>query len=731
MFSRDIDDYCMNQIRSGKKIISEHKHWPNSSYICRFEFLVEISGKHEKVGSHQRPVFGVQYSVFSIRYSAFGKSNQQPATLSYKMKKAVPPANIYFVLLYRILIVMLLLTVSRIGFYVFNIRMFPDIPFGQFAGILKGGLLFDISAAVYVNLLFLFFNLLPFDFRYTNVYQKIMKYLFFITNGFALAANGADYVYYRFVMKRATADIFGTFENENNLARLIFRFMLDYWPVTIFTLLLIFAMIFLYNRLNPVKPKMKNRILYHSLNFLLVPVFAGLIVIAARGGYKHSTRPITISNAARYVENPRDVAIVLNTPFSLIRTSGKKTLVKYEFFDELTLKGIYDPHKISKPDVPFRHDNVVILILESFAREYIGSLNTDLDNGNYRGYTPFLDSLIRNSLTFEVSLANGKKSIDAMPSILASLPSLETPYTISHYANNSINGLPGLLKEKGYYSAFFHGAPNGSMGFDSFARMAGFDDYFGLNEYSGYDDFDGMWGVWDEPFLDFFNDKLRSFPEPFFASVFTISSHHPFKVPGKYEGKFPKGPAPIIEVIGYSDYALRQFFNKARKESWFGNTLFVITADHTNESVRKEFQNNFGSFSVPVIFYKSGSDLQGVKNRIAQQIDIMPSVLSYLNYEGEYIAFGNNLFDDSEESFAFNTSASTYQLFMKDHMLEMIDNKTVGLYNYKTDRLLQYNITGTDNVLQSELEEKLKAVIQSYNSRLIDNNLVVKHAGNQ
>ena len=643
------------------------------------------------------------------------------------MKKTVPSANIYFVLLYRIFVVMFLLTLSRIGFYVFNIRMFPDITFVQFAGILKGGLLFDISAAVYVNLIYLFFSLLPFDLRYNTIYQKILKYFFFITNGIALAANGADYVYYRFVMKRATSDIFGTFENENNLVRLIFRFMLDYWPVTIFTLLLIYLMIFLYKRLNPVKPQVHNRILYHSLNLVLVPVFAGLIVIAGRGGYKHSTRPITISNAARYVDNPRDVAIVLNTPFSLIRTFGKKTLEKYKFFDENTLNRIYNPHKVSRPDGPLRRDNVVIMILESFAREYIGSLNTDLDSGNYKGYTPFLDSLIRNSLTFEVSLANGKKSIDAMPSILASLPSLETPYTISHYANNSINGLPGLLKEKGYYSAFFHGAPNGSMGFDSFARMAGFDDYFGLNEYSGNDDFDGMWGVWDEPFLEFFNDKLRSFPEPFFASIFTISSHHPFKVPEKYEGKFPEGPAPIIEVIGYSDYALRQFFNNARKEPWFSNTLFVITADHTNETVRKEFQNNYGSFSIPIVFYKHGSDLVGVKDRIAQQIDIMPSVLSYLNYEGEYIAFGNNLFDDSEESFAYNTTGSTYQLFMKDHMLEMIDNKTVGLYNFKTDRLLQNNISGRDSVTQGEMENKLRAVIQVYNARLVDNNLIVRN----
>jgi len=283
-----------------------------------------------------------------------------------------------------------------------------------------------------------------------------------------------------------------------------------------------------------------------------------------------------------------------------------------------------------------------------------------------------------------------------------------------------------LLKDKGYYSAFFHGAPNGSMGFDSFTRMVGFDDYFGLNEYADTKDFDGIWGVWDEPFLNFFARKLNTFRQPFIASVFTVSSHHPFKVPAEYKDKFSKGPAPILEVVGYTDNALRNFFRQAAMQSWFKNTIFIITADHTNESIHKEFQNNFGSYCVPIVFFKPDSDMQGIRNRIAQQIDIMPSVLSYLNFEGEYIAFGNNLFDESEESFAFNTAGSTYQLFMKDHMLEMVENEPVGFYNFQTDKLLENNIVGKDTVVQKAMEEKLKAIIQAYNSRLIDNDMVVK-----
>lgn len=642
------------------------------------------------------------------------------------MKNYLNKGNIFYVLFYRILIVMILFTLCRAGFYAFNYRMFPDVTFPQLLKIFRGGLLFDISAVIYVNLLLILLHVIPFDIRYNKQYQAVIKYIFLIFNSIAIAINNADFIYYRFVFKRATADVFRTFEHESNMVKLFFKFQIDYWQVVLFTFVLFFILVVLYNQVTPVKPKVKNRFLYYFANILMIPLISGLAVIGARGGYRHSTRPISISNAARYVDNPHDVAIVLNTPFSLLRTFNKKTLVRYEFFDGETLKKLYNPHYVPSPDGPFRNENVVILILESFAREYIGALNPDLEGGKYKGYTPFVDSLISESLTFDVTIANGKKSIEAMPSVLASVPSLETPYTISHYANNKIKGLPAHLKDKGYYSAFFHGAPNGSMGFDSFSRMAGFDDYFGLDQYPDKADFDGIWGVWDEPFFKFFADKLNSFPQPFMASLFSVSSHHPFKVPEKYKDKFPEGPAPITKVVQYTDYALREFFRKISNEPWYNNTIFVITADHTNESLHKEFQNEFGSYSVPIIFFKPGSNMKGIRNRIAQQIDIMPTILNYLNYDKEFIAFGNDLFDDSSGSFAFNTTGSKYNLYMDDHLLEMMETEPVGLYNYKTDRMIVHDLLDKNPELQKRMEDKLKAIIQTYNSRLLDNRMTVE-----
>lgn len=642
------------------------------------------------------------------------------------MKNWLFSKNIYVVLAYRILIILFLFSLSRLGFYVFNHRMFPGITTGQFLNILRGGLLFDISATVYVNMLFILLNIIPFDFRYNNLYQKSLSYLFFITNGIAFAANSADFVYYRFVLKRATSDVFGTFEGEPGIVKMVLKFMADYWPATLFCIFIWFLMVYLYIRVKPEKPEPSGRLAYILTNILLMPLVAGLVIGGARGSLNESTRPISNSNAARYVSDPKDVAIVLNTPFSIFRTYGKKALERKNFFNEEELKKIYNPHYIPPRNETVKSENVVVIILESFGREYIGALNRDLDNGTYTGYTPFIDSLLSVSLTFEVTVANGKKSIDAMPSILASIPSLETPYTISHYANNEIEGLAAHLKKKGYYTTFFHGALSGSMGFDSFARMSGFDDYVSYEDYPYSGDTDGMWGIWDEPFFRFFGERMKKFPQPFLASAFSLSSHHPFIVPEKYKGRFKEGPVPINKVIGYTDFALKKFFQDISNEPFFNNTLFLITADHTNESIHKEFQNSYGFYSVPVIFFKPGSELKGIKNRIAQQIDIMPTILSYLNYDEEYIAFGNNLFDDSYESFAFNTNGNTYHLYMRDHILIMIDYKPVGLYNFRTDKFLENNLMEDEPELLAVLETKLKAVIQTYNSRLIDNNMIIR-----
>jgi phosphoglycerol transferase MdoB-like AlkP superfamily enzyme len=363
------------------------------------------------------------------------------------------------------------------------------------------------------------------------------------------------------------------------------------------------------------------------------------------------------------------------------------------------------------------------MILESFGKEYSGFFNRHLDNGTYAGYTPFLDSLYAEGLTFEYSYSNGRKSIDAMPSILSSIPMFIEPFILTPYSTNDISSIVDVLKRKGYYSAFFHGAPNSSMGFSAYTKSAGFDDYFGLNEYDNDKDLDGMWAIWDEEFLQFYARKMGELRQPFVTSVFTATSHHPFRIPARYEGQFPEGTQDIHKCIGYADYALRQFFAKMAQYDWYGNTLFVITADHTNQTSHEEYITDLNSYSVPILFYHPGSDLKGLETLPVQQIDIMPSILGYLNYDERYFAYGQDVFSiDGKDKFAVSYNNQLYQFLQNDYFMQYDGVETKSVYNYKSDTFLQNNLAGTVPE-QHEMETKLKAIIQQYVVRMIENKL--------
>jgi hypothetical protein len=639
--------------------------------------------------------------------------------------------NIYAALLLRLMLVMLLFSVCRVGFYLFNSSFFPGMTFGNFLVLLWGGLKFDLVAVLYVNLLFILLVILPFDFRYSYSYQEILKYLFFILNGFALATNVVDFIYYRFTLRRTTADVFTQFKNEQNMTGLLVQFLIDYWYALVFWTVLIVLMVKMYNRIKVWGPQLQSRTAYYVTGILALPLIAGLIIVGIRGGIRHSTRPITLSNAGEYVRDPKDISIVLNTPFAIIRTLGKTKVQRINYFPENEVSKIFDPVHYPTDTAAFKNQNVVIIILESFSKEFFGAFNREKQNGQYMGYTPFLDSLIQHSRTYAYSFANGRKSIDGLPSVMSGIPSLGVPYFLSPFSGNKINSVASLLKSKNYHTSFFHGAPNGSMGFQAFVNLAGVENYYGMTEYNNDEDFDGLWGIWDEKFLSFYAEKLEKFPQPFMSCVFSVSSHHPFEIPKEYESKFKGGPLPIHKCVQYTDYSLKKFFEKASTMPWYQNTLFVITADHTSSNIEfPEYRTAWGLFSVPVIFFRPDHSLSGVQKEIFQQTDIMPSVLGYLNFDGTYVAFGRDDFKEAREPFAFNYKDNVYQFFSGDYLLQFDGTQSVGLYNFKTDTLLVKNVVLERPDVVTLLEPKVKAVIQQYNNRMIEDRMTTRDNSN-
>lgn len=638
--------------------------------------------------------------------------------------------NIYVVLILRMLLVYAVYAVTRLLFYLFNLNLFADVTFSELVRMFVGGLKFDTSAIIYTNILVIALHILPFKFRYHKTYQRVVSGIFYFVNILAIIANMVDTVYYRFTMRRTTTAVFAEFKNEENGGTLFFRFMWDYWYVTLSVLLLSTLLVVVYRRIKVGKPLFKTPYVYYPVNIVCSAIIVGLCIGGMRGGFAHSVRPITLSNAAEYIDKPEHRGIVLNTPFSLIRTIGKTTLQKKTYFTQEQLDSLFTPVYKATADSTSRFGtmkgrNVVVILLESFGREYVGGFNRNVP-GYEGGYTPYLDSLAQHAYVFERAFANGHKSIDAMPSALTSIPGMETPFILSHYSGNKINSPASLLAPEGYHTSFFHGAPNGSMGFNAFVKQAGYQEYYGKDEYNNDADFDGIWGIWDEPFLAYMAKTLNTMPQPFVSGVFTLSSHHPFKVPAHYEGKFPKGSLPIHQCVGYTDNALRNFFRVASTMPWFKNTVFVLTADHATTNYEKAYATSLGTFAIPMIVYAPGTDLQGYDDTtVVSQSDILPTVMSLLGYEKPFVTYGHNMFAPQEAHFMVNHIDGVFQMVEGDYTLQYSNEKTIGLYNYKKDYLLKQNLAGQLPELQKHMEDIVKAVVQQYNDGMLDNKLAL------
>ena len=590
------------------------------------------------------------------------------------------------------------------------------------------------------NIPYIVLMLLPWHRKENYTYQQICKWVFIVINGLGLAINLCDSVYFRYTMRRTTTTVFSEFSNEGNLGSIFLTETLHHWYLVIAFVLLIWGMWKLYVKTG-LEWKRLRPWSYALTVFLSLAAFAPFVVAGIRGGFTTAVRPITISNANQYANRPIEAALVLNTPFSIYRTIGKAVFTVPDYYqNEQEMEAIFSPvHNLSDSilsrnsgDSLFSRKNVVILIVESFGREYIGALNKTLENGQYRGYTPHVDSLIAKSITFSHSYCNGRKSIDGMPSILSSIPMFVEPFFLTPASMNHVSGIASILAAEGYQTAFFHGAQRGSMGFQAFSRATGFQDYYGREDYDadtrfgGDEDFDGMWANWDEPFLQYYATKMSEMKEPFMTAVFTASSHHPYAIPEKYQSRYPEEGIVIHKCIRYTDMAIGKFFEKASREPWFNNTIFVLTSDHTNLSDHAFYETDLGGFCSPIIIYEPGNADRNpmILDKIAQQIDILPTVLGMLHYQKPFFAFGIDVLNTpAEDTWAVNYLNGIYQYVKYGHVLQFDGQQTKAVYAL-SDSLIKQNLIGKIPQ-QPQMECELKAIIQQYMTRMTQDKLSV------
>ena len=626
--------------------------------------------------------------------------------------------------------------ICRLAFLFENWSLYSaNMSWHTFWNITLGGWRFDTSAIFYTNALVILLYLFPLHIKERRGYCLTTKWIYVVINSAAILMNLADSVFFEFRKHRSSMAIFEEFKGDNNLGGIVGVEVINHWYFVILAAALIYFLWKCYRYPDtPVKPRGR----YYLTQIITLVIIAPVAVCGMRGNtFFTATRPISVNYAHKFVNDPMQTGIVLNTPFSMIRTvnqMAEKTPILFK--DEESLAAIYSPLHTPSDSLTVRKRNIVILVVESFAQEFIGALNKDLDNGTYKGYTPFTDSLLQHCLSFEQSFANGGFSIDALPAVIASIPRMDRPFVLSPHSLNHINSLASELKNMGYFSAFFHGADNESLGFNAFMKQAGIDRYFGKNEFvadprfGGMKEFDGKWGIWDEPFLQYFCAEISEMPQPFMASVFTLSSHHPFAVPEKYKDVFvDEGLHKLHKCIRYADYSLKRFFESASKEPWFKNTIFIITADHaSSKRTHDVYFGEVGGFRIPILFYDpSGEFPSGRRSGIVQQMDIMPTMLNYVGYDRSYIAFGKDILNTpDDETWAFNWDFFP-QYFKGDYVMRMENQQISEIYNYKKDPLLKENLKGKlPKDQERDMFEHMCAIIQSYKQRMDANNVTAK-----
>ena len=663
-----------------------------------------------------------------------------------------------------------ILSISRLVWFVANVFWLPPIGIDEYVYAHLVGIYFDIPVVMGLFLPVWIWVIGGHSWR--DRFPAINRILFVISSMTVLIFNGIDTGYSQVTAKRSGYELFDILGDDANRFA---PYIIDNWYI----ILGLAAMGYFIYRWVPIRGQ------YPDINFRMRPLrgliatltFAAICLLGFRGGFQ--LRPLRAIDASNFVQ-PEIAPLVTSTPLQIISTWKRNGLPNFEFDIQFPANSaitsepktsasqhwLFDNSTALSPFPMSRtlgggwvQPNIVVIVVESLARDYTGF-------GNGTQFTPYLDRLAAdpNTLYFPYCYANGTKSIEMVPSIFCGMPSLMSEfYVTSAYANNKVNNAYKLAK--GYKTAFFHGSNNGTMGFQSFLKQTGLQQYHGIDQYPSdlYQcDFDGNWGIFDEPYLQHFircMDTMNDGKQPVFASVFTLSSHHPYTIPKPYLNKLPGTPETVQHTIAYADIALQKFFQTAATKPWFNNTVFVITGDHTSHSDKEYFYSQSGHYEVPFLIYAPGIDIKHINEkpnqseefrnqqlRIQQpqtftnpprnewadiintatqktlsQCDIIPTLWNLLGANNPRLGFGRSAFDPNYKGYSTHIDKDLYYIIQYPFVLALDQQGKVVDYH----KQLRNNNKSQKLPLEGPQFEWLRATLQcqmkEYSSRIKQN----------
>lgn len=633
------------------------------------------------------------------------------------LERGVTSATTYGLLLRRLGLGLLACSGARLAFLVVHRHLFADAPALDLASALVHGVRFDLSALVYLNLPLVLLAMAPTRIAATRWYGPTTAAYFVAANGGALLLMAFDIGFFPFSGSRLSANA-AVFLHD--LPRQAAQLGVAYFGLVALACSTVVA-------LAMINPRPRQIFAPRGLRWGASAVLALVLsVVAARGGVQ--ARPINSITA--FQQGDHDLGVLaLNPVFTLLQSKSDAQLAPQVFFaSEQTVDSLLaSEYAVLVPSRDGRpRPNVVLLVLESFGTEYWGA-----DERQHPELTPFLDSLRGTGAFFANGFANGRFSMDALPALLLGVPRLGAHnIALGEYQANEWIGLGHRLAAKGYHTAFFHGAPKGTMYFDALAGVAGIEDFYPMERFpdEAQAQFDGHWGIFDAAALQFAVQRVGEFQEPWFSVMFTISAHNPYVLPEGYADSLPAGSLPIHRNIAYTDLAVRRFFDAARRQPWFEHTLFIVTGDHTAPMRSPRYDTPLGRFLVPVLLLEPGGRLPVLDTtRVVQHVDLFRTVLDWTGDHWEDAPpFGRSLFAEDEDGEAIVRDDGDYWMVNREYAILRDADGHEGWLPYRGAQ------TGFETLDRDEvhvtsdsvaLSMRLRAQLQHFTTALVNNSL--------
>lgn len=448
----------------------------------------------------------------------------------------------------------------------------------------------------------------------------------------------------------------------------------------------------------------RKPLLYPILFTLLMPV---LLILGLRGGYQPI--PIQISDAYYSQHDILNLAST-NSTFNLLSSyiKNKKAGKPYHFMPSEEANSIFSAmNHVSKDTTTYvlttQSPNIVLVILEGWSGDVVKSC------GGYDSISPNMENLIKQGIFFNNCYASGFRSEQGMAAIFSAFPA--QPKTSIIKQPNKYVHLPCInteLKEKGYTTSFMFG---GQLNYGNIKAYMYFNHFDKILEGKDFDSNipQGRLGVHDQYLYDRQLQELSKKKQPFFAAMFTLSSHSPYDMPMKEQITWGEKDKPYLNSVLYADNCIKNFIEKAKKENWYKNTLFIFVSDHSHSSPKNWVPFEPMSHKIPFLMYGEviKSEYRGLVDSLpTSQIDIASTLLHQLHIPSTRFLYSKNVFNPTVSRYAFYSFDEGFSLIKpQEHLCWHVRDQRIDCENVKSIESKTKIVKEGQSFLQVLMEE--------------------------